>query len=600
MYIINKKFKYLNVVTMNFFIYFRKIIEKKISNLIEEGLLKEKVDTSHIVVEYPRDPNHGDISTNVVLVLSKYIKKGGKDIKNLANVFITALKKNKNVVDCTLAGPGFINIKLSDVFWQNQLSQILKEGINYGASNQGNGEKINVEYGSVNPTGPIHVGHSRGIIVGDVLASLLNKVGYNVTREFYINDAGEQANELACSVYKRYLQALGHKVEKIGSYPGDYLMNVGKKLVELDGNKWEFEPKENWLPYVRGFAIKSMMDLIELDLQDLGVQYDIFISEKKLIDDKKIEEAFNILEDKKLIYNGVLPPPKGKKIENWKERKQTLFKSTKFGDDIDRPLKKSDNSWTYFAGDIANHLNKYQRGFNTLINVWGADHGGYVKRLISAVKAVTDGATKVDVRICQMVNFLESGIPIKMSKRSGTFIYVRDVINKVGLDSMRFFMLTRNNDAHLEFDFDKVVEQSRENPVFYVQYAHARACSVKRHVKKLFKNIDISSDSLSKIDLSDLKREEEILLIKMLAKWPSQVIIAAEAKEPHRLATYLYDLAAQFHMLWNKGKEDATLRFIYPNDEKITMIKFALVKSVANVIASGLNIFGVEPVEEML
>ena len=581
---------------MNFFHEIRTHILQAIDALVTEGHLPQDIDPSRVTAEPPREESHGDVSTNAAMVLAK---PAGKNPRDIAEKLAEKLKFADQVQDVTVAGPGFVNICMEDSFWDNQLLKVLELDVDYGKSRMGLGEKINLEYVSANPTGPIHAGHGRVAIVADVLANLLEKVGYNVTREYYINDAGGQAKILAQSAYLRYREALGEDIGEIpeGYYPGDYLKEVGKAIADRDGDKWLTESEDVWLDAFREFAVNAMMGAIRHDLELLGIAHEVFTSEMELQRSGAIDRAVEDLEKKGLIYTGVLEPPKGKIIEDWEPRPQLLFRATQFGDDVDRPLKKSDGSWTYFTGDIAYHHNKFVRGFNKMINVWGADHGGYVKRICSAVSAITEGQGELDVILAQIVNFSEDGEIIKMSKRSGTFIEVREVIEKVGKDALRFMMVSRKSDAHLEFDFKKVMEQTKDNPVFYVNYAHARCHSVMRMAKNEFPDVDVSS--LSDAPIKRLRDPDELRLLKLLAGWPRQVEIAAKAHEPHRLTYYLYDVAAQFHMLWNKGKDEAILRFIIPNDRELTRARLAMIQGVRAVIASGLNIFGVEPVEEM-
>jgi arginyl-tRNA synthetase len=485
--------------------------------------------------------------------------------------------------------------------WHAQLRVVLRAGTNFGDSTMGAGERVNVEYVSANPTGPMHVGHGRGAVVGDALASMLAKAGFAVHREYYINDAGAQVDILAHSLYLRYREALGDEIGAIpdGLYPGDYLVETGHALAQRDGRKWLGRPEREWLVPVRDFAVEAMMALISDDLALLGVRHNTFASERSLVDAGAIDECLAALEERGLIYTGVLEPPKGKTPDDWEPRPQTLFRATQFGDDVDRPLKKSDGAWTYFAADIAYHRDKFRRGFADLIDVWGADHGGYVKRMQAAVRAVTDGAAALDVKICQLVNLFDRGAAVRMSKRAGTFVMLREVVDEVGKDVFRFMMLTRRNDQALDFDFAKVTEQSKDNPVFYVQYAHARAASVMRHAAEAFPQDDLSDIALAGGALDRLTDLAELALIRQLAQWPRLVEGAAEAHEPHRIAFYLQEVAAQFHMLWNKGRDEATLRFILASDPALTRARLALVRGVALVIASGLAVIGVEPVEEM-
>jgi arginyl-tRNA synthetase len=447
----------------------------------------------------------------------------------------------------------------------------------------------------------MHVGHGRGAVVGDALAGLLAKAGFEVRREYYINDAGAQVDILARSAHLRYREALGEAVVSIpeGFYPGEYLVETGRALAERDGCKWLDRPEAEWIGPVRDFAVERMMASIRADLAALGIGHDRFVSERELVAKGAIDECLALLEQRGLIYAGVLEAPKGKLPDDWEAREQTLFRATRFGDEVDRPLKKSDGSWTYFAADIAYHRDKFRRGYNNLIDVWGADHSGYVKRMQAAVRAVTDGAATLDVKICQLVNLFDKGAPVRMSKRAGTFVTLRDVVDEVGKDVFRFIMLTRKNDHALDFDFAKVTEQSKDNPVFYVQYAHARAASVMRHAAEQFPEDDLSDEALGEAPLDGLRDPSEIALIRQLAGWPRLVEAAAESHEPHRIAFYLQEVAAQFHVLWNKGKDEATLRFILASDAELTRARLALVRGVAIVIASGLAVFGVEPVREM-
>ena len=549
-------------------------------------------------VEPPRDRSHGDMATNAAMVLAK---PAGRKPRDIADALAARLAARAEIEQAAVAGPGFINMRLDPALWRGALTRILMEGPTYGSSQLGAGTAMNVEYVSTNPTGPLTVGHARGAVVGDALAGLLAKVGYAVTREYYINDAGAQVDTLARSAFLRYREALGEAIGEIpeGHYPGAYLKDVGAALVARDGDKWRDQPEETWLAPVRCFAIDSMMDLIRDDLAALGVVQEVFTSERALVEAGRVDDVLRTLEDKGLVYTGVLDPPKGKKPEDWEPRPQTLFRATDFGDDVDRPLMKSDGSWTYFANDMANHLDKFHRGFARMIDVWGADHSGYVKRMQSAVQALTGGEGDLNVRICQLVTLLRGGEPVKMSKRSGTFVTLRDVIDEVGKDVVRFIMLTRKNDATLEFDLEKVLEQSRDNPVFYVQYAHARCHSVLRHAQEAFPAISREPGDLAAGPLERLSDPSELDIIRRLAEWPRVLEAAAEAYEPHRIAFYLGDLAAAFHGLWTKGREDTSLRFLQEDDPDVTAARLALLQAVAFVIASGLGIFGVEPVEEM-
>jgi arginyl-tRNA synthetase len=583
---------------MTFHARLQTLVEEAVTQLSAQEALPDGLDCSQASVEVPRALDHGDVASNAALVLAKQAKMKPKYI---ADLIAGDLRQHSDVAQAEVAGPGFINLRLTPSFWQAELAELLTRGKDYGASDFGDGEKVNVEFVSANPTGPMHVGHARGAVVGDVLASLLEKTGYDVTREFYINDAGAQVDQLARSVYLRYREACGETIGDIpeGLYPGDYLKLVGKMFAAKDGKKWLDQDEAAWLEIFRDVAVREMMTLIKEDLAVLGVRHDVFSSERALQKAGEVESCYQFLLDQDLIYEGVLEPPKGKKPDDWEARQQWLFRSTNFGDDSDRPLRKSDGSWTYFASDIAYHRDKERRGFFNMINVWGVDHGGYVKRMRAAVSAVTKGKGKLDVKLTALVNLTDKGEPVKMSKRTGSFITLSDVVDRVGKDVVRFIMLTRKNDAPLDFDFVNAVEQSRDNPVFYVQYAHARSHSVMRLAKEELPNIDISTETLAKGSLHRLTDESELALIKKLASWPRFIESAAEAHEPHRCAFYLYDLAAVFHALWNKGKDDVQLRFIVQDDRELTVARMALVRSVALVIALGLEMFGVEPLEEM-
>jgi arginyl-tRNA synthetase len=583
---------------MNLFTSLRQEVVAALDRLVVQGKLPAGLDISRVTAEPPKDVAHGDVSTNAAMVLAKPAAMKPRDI---ADSLATELRGVVSVTSVEVAGPGFINLRLADDFWRERLREVLRAGTSYGDSDLGKDEPINVEYVSANPTGPLHVGHGRGAVFGDALANLLAKAGFKVTREYYINDAGAQVDVLARSAYLRYRKALGDNVGAIpeGLYPGEYLIPVGDAIAASDGRKWHNAPEPEWLPYFRDRAVADMLDLIREDLAALGVRQAVFSSERALVAAGLVEDAKQVLEKADLVYTGTLEPPKGKLPEDWEPRPQLLFRSTQFGDEVDRPLKKSDGSWTYFASDIAYHLDKYRRGFARMIDVWGADHGGYVKRVQAAVTALTGGKGRLDVRLCQLVALLKDGEPYKMSKRSGNFVTLREVIDEVGKDVVRFIMLTRKNDAQLDFDLVKVFEQSKDNPVFYVQYAHARAHSVLRKAKEMFPQADLAPDSLAQGPLDRLTDPAEIALIRQLAAWPRLIEGAAEAEEPHRIAFYLYDLAASFHGLWTMGKDDAALRFLVETDPALSLARAALVQALALVIASGLAVFGVEPKEEM-
>jgi arginyl-tRNA synthetase len=591
---------------INIFQDVRALVVAAIDDLISQGVLPQGLDLARIAVEPPRDPAHGDLATNAAMVLAGTVKQNPMTLaERIAPAMMTRQLETGDYCGhglvVTPARPGFLNIRLAPEVWHAQLRVVLRAGTSFGDSRSGAGERVNVEYVSANPTGPMHVGHGRGAVVGDALASLLAKAGFAVHREYYINDAGTQVDILARSLYLRYCEALGEDIGVIpeGFYPGEYLVETGRTLAARDGGKWLGRPESEWLGRLRDFAIEEMMALIRDDLTALGVHHDLFASERRLVNEGAIDECLATLDRRGLIYTGVLDPPKGKTPEDWEPRPQTLFRATQFGDDVDRPLKKSDGSWTYFAADIAYHRDKFRRGFANLIDIWGADHGGYVKRMQAVIRAVTDGKAALDVKICQLVNLFDKGTPVRMSKRAGTFVTLREVIDEVGKDVFRFIMLTRRNDQPLDFDFAKVTEQSKDNPVFYVQYAHARAASVMRHATEAFAPAELSDTALIDAPLDRLTGPAELALIRQLAQWPRLVEGAAEAHEPHRIAFYLQDVAAQFHMLWNKGRDEATLRFILASDPELTRARLALVRGVAIVVASGLAVIGVEPVEEM-
>ncbi|MCT4554322.1 MAG: arginine--tRNA ligase [Pelagimonas sp.] len=579
---------------MNLFTDIRALVISSIEAMQAEGALPGELNLTPVTTEPPRDPLHGDMATNAAMVLAKPAKQKPRDI---AEALAAKLREDARIASAEVAGPGFLNLRLAQGTWQALPATILTAGQDYGRSTLGAGQRVNIEYVSANPTGPMHVGHARGAIVGDAMASLLAYAGYDVTREYYINDGGAQVDVLARSVYLRYLEAHGQEVAfEDGTYPGDYLIPVGEALKAKVGDAYVGKGEEVWLAEIREYATEAMMSLIREDLAALGVHMDHFFSEKSLYGTGKIEAAIDSLRDKGLIYRGVLEPPKGKKPEDWEPREQTLFKSTEHGDDVDRPIQKSDGAWTYFAPDIAYHFDKVERDFDQLIDIFGADHGGYVKRMKAAVSALSDGKTPLDIKLIQLVKLFKNGEPFKMSKRAGTFITLRDLVDMVGADVARFHMLTRKPDAPLDFDFDKVVEQSKENPVFYVQYAHARICSVLR--KAADEGIDVSDATLAGVDLSGMTHEAEIMMARKLAEWPRLVEIAARGNEPHRIATYLGELAAELHGLWNRGNDDVSLRFLQ-DDAATSQAKIALARATAVVISAGLAILGVTPMEEL-
>ena len=580
---------------MNLFTHVREILIDILHDLSTQGILPADTDFSQITVEPPKDSRHGDMATNAAMVLSKSVETKPRE---LAKIISESLSQNEIVLSVDIAGPGFINISLSEACWHSLLSSVLLNGINFGRSNIGSSKKVNVEFVSANPTGPLHVGHTRGAVFGDALASLLSYSGYEVTREYYINDGGAQVDVLARSVFLRYQEAFGKEVVfEDGTYPGDYLIPIALKLKDKVGDAYLQKSEDKWLPEFRDYAVQAMMDLIKSDLDLLGIEMDTYFSEKSLYDSGQIEAALDRLKNNGLIYKGILEPPKGKKTEDWEPREQTLFKSTLHGDDVDRPVLKSDGTWTYFAPDIAYHFDKITRGFDLLIDIFGADHGGYVKRMKAAVSALSNGEVPLDIKLCQLVKLYQNGEPFKMSKRAGNFVMLRDLVEEVGPDVTRFVMLTRKNDAALDFDFQKVLEQSRENPVFYVQYAHARIKSVIRKAEEL--DIDISDRALAETNLTGLTHSSEFSLIKKIAEWPRLVEVAARLYEPHRIAFYLFDLSSQLHAHWSKGSDNPDLRFLHNDNLVKTQSKIALARAVSIVISSGLAILGVEPAEKM-
>jgi arginyl-tRNA synthetase len=578
--------------------------------LSAEGALPGNVDLSRVVVEPPRDASHGDMATNAAMVLAKDAKAKPRD---LAEQIAARLRADDLIASVDIAGPGFINLTLKAQVWADALRTVLREGNLYGRSGVGAAEKVNVEYVSANPTGPMHVGHCRGAVFGDALASLLAFAGYEVTREYYINDAGAQVDVLARSAYLRYREALGENIGEIpeGLYPGDYLKPVGATLAQHYRSLIEGRSENEWLPLVRKVVIEAMMIMIREDLEALGIRQDRFFSERSLIvqdelGEKSVDQVgqtIDYLRSKGDVYQGRLPPPKGAPVEDYEDREQTLFRATKYGDDVDRPLIKSDGSYTYFAADIAYHKNKFDRGFRDMIDVWGADHGGYIKRMQAAVKAVTSGKAALDVKIVQLVKLLRNGEPVKMSKRSGDFVTLREVVDEVGKDAVRFMMLYRKNDAVLDFDLAKVIEQSRENPVFYVQYGHARGHSVFRNAREVVPDLPEDAGAraafLGDAAVERLTDVAELDLLRRLALYPRMIEAAAVAHEPHRIAFYLYDLASEFHALWTRGRDLPYLRFIINNDAEITKARLALVQGVVSVLASGLAILGVHAPDEM-
>ncbi|WP_322888876.1 MULTISPECIES: arginine--tRNA ligase [unclassified Yoonia] len=579
---------------MNLFADVRGRVLACLDQMVADGALPQGLAMDAVAVEPPRDAAHGDMATNAAMVLAK---PAGLNPRAIADALALKLAADPIIASADVAGPGFLNMRLVPAAWQGIVKAALSDAA-FGRSSLGQGKRMLVEYVSANPTGPLHVGHTRGAVFGDALASLLAYAGYDVTREYYINDGGAQVDVLARSVYMRYLEAHDLSVDwPEGTYPGDYLIPVGEALKAKVGDAFIDKGEQFWLEEVRTFATDAMMELIRTDLAQLNISMDSFYSEKSLYGSGLIEKAIAELDAKGLIYRGTLEPPKGKTPEDWEPREQTLFKSTAHGDDVDRPVQKSDGSWTYFAPDIAYHYDKVQRGYDALIDVFGADHGGYVKRMKAAVSALSDGKVPLDIKLTQLVKLYKNGEPFKMSKRAGTFITLRDVVDEVGPDVTRFHMLTRKNDAPLDFDFGKMLEQSKDNPVFYVQFAHARVNSVLR--KAVEAGIVVDDATLAAANLSGLTHESELAVARKVAEWPRQVEIAAKAGEPHRIAFYLYDLASDFHSLWNRGNDDTSLRFLQEGDSDTTQAKIALIRAVAIVISHGLGILGVTPAEEM-
>jgi arginyl-tRNA synthetase len=567
------------------------LLDGVLDELVSESALPAALDRKNVTVEPPRDAAHGDLSTNAAMMLAK---PAGANPRALAELIKPKLEALPPVTSVEIAGPGFINLRLKPDAWRDELRTILKQGDAYGTSTVGGNERVNVEYVSANPTGPLHMGHCRGAVVGDSLARILEAAGFRVTKEYYVNDAGAQVDTLARSVHLRYREALGAEIGEIpeGMYPGDYLRPVGVLLASEYGDDYAEAPEESWLPLFRQWAIKAMLDLIRYDLALLGIHHDRFASEDELQQSGAVDRAMQDLVGKGLVYQGTLERPKSlEEHDEWEPVELTLFRSSQFGDDQDRPMKKSDGSWTYFGADAAYHWQKAQ-GADHLVNIWGADHAGTVKRVQSAVKALTDGRVDLDVKIINMVRLFRGGEPVKMSKRAGDFVTLAEVVDEVGKDVVRFIMLTRRADAPLDFDFAKVVEASKDNPVFYVQYAHARISSLKR--KAADAGIDLSVDA----DLS-LLDDEELALVKRAAQYPRTVESAAMAHEPHRIAFYLYDLAAEFHALWNRGNDDPERRFLVENNPQLSRARLELALGIGQIIRSGLDLMGVAATEEM-
>lgn len=576
---------------MNIFNEFEKEIKAVIAELGNEGKLPSGMDVTKLTVESPRDASHGDLATNAAMVLSK---QAGMNPRQLAEILKDAIETIAGVETVDIAGPGFLNIQLNSVVYFDLLNEILNKKTSYGQSNFGGNKPVNVEYVSANPTGPLTVGHARGAIVGDSLAQLLSKAGFAVRKEYYINDAGNQVNVLGESAYLRYRESHGEEIViPEGCYPGEYLKDVGQAAKDKFGDQYLND--DSYLPIFREFAVDYLMNEIRNDLKQIGIEFDLFYSEKSAVENGSVDRAMDYLSSNGLIYQGVLEPPKGKKPDDWEPREQTLFKSTDFGDDVDRPLKKSDGSYTYFANDIAHFYDVHTQGYDDLIVVVGADHGGYVKRAESSFKAMTDGRGALSMPLCAIVTVFNNGQPVKMSKRAGTFITLRDVLDAVGGGVMRFIMLTRQSNQTLEFDYAKALDQSKDNPYFYVQYAHARACSVLKHAAEMFGE----RTDAPQVDLARLDRPETLNVLKILAQWPRIVEQAAQAREPHRVAFYLQEVASTFHGWWNMGRDDATLRFLIEDDAELSFAHLALVTAVQTTIASAMQVIGVEPLSEL-
>ena len=583
---------------MNPFSHFKRILDDTLMQLVDEGVLPEGVDTAKVVVEPPRDPAHGDITTNAAMVLAKPASKPPREI---ADHLCRVLERHDDIALAEIAGPGFVNIRISKAFWPGFIRSVLASGEIFADSTLGQGRLVNVEYVSANPTGPLHVGHCRGAVFGDALANLLVATGHDVTREYYTNDAGSQIDTLVDSVFLRYLEALGEEIGEIpsGLYPGDYLLPIGELLAEEFSEKLKTMDHAQRHALIKERSISAMMDLIRDDLATLGIHQNVFFSERILHENGKISETIQAMRDAGLVYEGRIPPPKGQLPEDWEDREQTLFRATEFGDDIDRPLMKSDGSFTYFAADVAYARDKIERGFSELVFVLGADHGGYVKRLKAVTRALSQNKVTADALLCQLVRLFRGGQPVKMSKRAGEFVTLREVVDEVGADVLRFMMLTRKNDAPLDFDFQKVTEQSRDNPVWYVQYAHARIGSAFSKAKLEVGKAATELSELSDETLLLLDDETEQRIIALIAGWPRAVELAAINREPHRLAFYLYEVAAEFHSYYNKGKDQPQLRFILPKQVHLTQARLALLQMIRYTLSSGLNILGVEPVDEM-
>ncbi|MDG1665283.1 MAG: arginine--tRNA ligase [Hyphomicrobiales bacterium] len=578
---------------MNIVNYYREAI----SDIILDEFSLKNDDIKNISFEFPKETGLGDFSTNAAMALAGKLKKAPNEI---AESIVHFLNKNPDIENVDIAGKGFINIKIKKKVWQNLIYEIIKNKSSYGDTDLGNKEKINVEYVSANPTGPLHVGHTRGAVFGDTLSNILVKVGYDVCREYYVNDAGEQIDKLARSSFVRYQESCGIDSVSIpeGLYPGDYLISVGDQIKEIYGNELLDKEEGYWLPLVRKISIYEMLKTIKKDLKSLNIEHDVFTSEFDLLNNGFVEKIFNELNNKDLLYEGETSPPKGSDLKEWVKKKHILFKSKNFGDDEDRVVKKHDGSWTYFMPDIAYHKDKTIRGFKKMINVWGADHSGYISRVTSAVNAITDNKASLEVKVCQLVRLTRGNEVVKMSKRSGSFITLKEMVDEVGRDAVRFMMVTRKNDAPLDFDYELVKEQTKDNPIFYIQYAHARICSVIRRVKedKLF---EVNDESLLESDVNLLDKVDDIELIKIVSNFPRIIEQSAIYREPHRLAFYLKDLASSFHSYWNLGNENADFKVINKEDINVSRARLALIRSVGITIAEGLNLLGIEALEEL-
>lgn len=578
---------------MNIVNYYREAI----SDIILDEFSLKNDDIKNISFEFPKETGLGDFSTNAAMALAGKLKKAPNEI---AESIVHFLNKNPDIENVDIAGKGFINIKIKKKVWQNLIYEIIKNKSSYGDTDLGNKEKINVEYVSANPTGPLHVGHTRGAVFGDTLSNILVKVGYDVCREYYVNDAGEQIDKLARSSFVRYQESCGIDSVSIpeGLYPGDYLISVGDQIKEIYGNELLDKEEGYWLPLVKKISIYEMLKIIKKDLKSLNIEHDVFTSEFDLLNNGFVEKIFNELNNKDLLYEGETSPPKGSDLKEWVKKKHILFKSKNFGDDEDRVVKKHDGSWTYFMPDIAYHKDKSIRGFEKMINVWGADHSGYISRVTSAVNAITDNKASLEVKVCQLVRLTRGNEVVKMSKRSGSFITLKEMVDEVGRDAVRFMMVTRKNDAPLDFDYELVKEQTKDNPIFYIQYAHARICSVIRRVKedKLF---EVNDESLLESDVNLLDKVDDIELIKIVSNFPRIIEQSAIYREPHRLAFYLKDLASSFHSYWNLGNENADFKVINKEDINVSRARLALIRSVGITIAEGLNLLGIEALEEL-